>query len=156
MKLFSSKNYKKFINFLEALFFNQKNLCIFSLYLPIWTKLYEMFISAEVAGKQEIRKEKRPLILRSETPVFQFSLQSLKIVYFVDCFHLDLGRFCLYLAFRLFTFNSWTSIRYNHLFLSPLPILLFKTANWKGCVGRLPFYTSVLFWLIELLSKGKL
>ena len=64
-----------------------------------------MIISAEVAEK-EIQKEKRSLILRSETPAFQFSLQSLKVVYFVDCFHLGLGRFCLYLAFELFTFNS--------------------------------------------------
>lgn len=65
-----------------------------------------MFISSEVAEKQEIQREKQPLILMSETPVFQFSPQSLKIVYFVDCFHLGLGRFYLYLAFGLFTFNS--------------------------------------------------
>ena len=65
-----------------------------------------MFISSEVAEKQEIQKEKQPLILKSESPVFHFSPQSLKIVYLVDCFHLGLGRFCLYLAFRLFTFNS--------------------------------------------------
>lgn len=65
-----------------------------------------MFTSAEVAEKEEIRKEKWPLILRPETPTFQLSLQSLKVVCFVDCFHLGLGRFCLYLAFKSFAFNS--------------------------------------------------
>lgn len=157
MKLyFLVKIITKLLTSLKLCFLIRKIFAFFSLYLPIWIKWYEMFISSEVAEKQEIQKEKQPLILKSESPVFHFSPQSLKIVYLVDCFHLGLGRFCLYLAFRLFTFNSWTSTRYKHLFLSPLPLLLFKTANCKGWVGRLPFYTSVLFWLIELLSKGKL
>ena len=110
---------------LQLCFLIRKIFAFFSLYLPIWTKLCEMFTSAEVAEKEEIQKEKWPLILRPETPTFQLSLQSLKVVCFVDCFHLGLGGFCLYLAFKSFAFNSWNSIRYKHFFLAPTSLLAF-------------------------------
>lgn len=83
---------------------------------------------------------------------FQLSIQPLNTVCFVVCFHLISGGVCLYLAFKSFTFNSWTAITYKIFPLLPFPFLHFITAIRKSSVNRLPFFPFLLLWLIELLN----